>query len=422
MVSIRILLVNPPVYDFTAYDFWLRPYGMYRVAGQIQHACQLDWFDFLLAEARDEWGRGRFPEQIVSKPSSFRDIPRRYRRFGRPREEFQSFLRGTHGYDGVLVQTGMTYWYEGVRETIADLRRYQPGAAIVLGGPYATLCSEHARCLGADLVVRGAELQPLWEALRVPPSGALPFWPQIHNGVGIMKLTEGCPFRCTYCSVPLLYPEFKIRDLKGSLEEIRLLAGKGARNVAFYDDALLFRPDQVLIPFLHEILDQKLPVIFHTPNALNARLLDENLALLMVKAGFRTFFLGMDSIGSEWLANTGGKVRPGEFSAAVAALRKAGASAVTAYVIAGHPDSDAERIEQSMRFAHNCGARVVLSDFAPVPGTVDAERCRPWADPDEPLSHNKTAFAIRRLGFETLNRLNNLCTELNEQMRSEGLM
>jgi hypothetical protein len=29
----RILLVNPPIYDFSAYDFWLKPYGMPRVAG-----------------------------------------------------------------------------------------------------------------------------------------------------------------------------------------------------------------------------------------------------------------------------------------------------------------------------------------------------------------------------------------------------
>ena len=29
----RILLVNPPIYDFFAYHFWLKPSGMLRVAG-----------------------------------------------------------------------------------------------------------------------------------------------------------------------------------------------------------------------------------------------------------------------------------------------------------------------------------------------------------------------------------------------------
>ena len=29
----RNLLITPPIYDFSAYDFWLKPYGMMRVAG-----------------------------------------------------------------------------------------------------------------------------------------------------------------------------------------------------------------------------------------------------------------------------------------------------------------------------------------------------------------------------------------------------
>ena len=34
----RILLVNPPIYDFSAYDFWLKPYGLLRVAGYTARA------------------------------------------------------------------------------------------------------------------------------------------------------------------------------------------------------------------------------------------------------------------------------------------------------------------------------------------------------------------------------------------------
>jgi hypothetical protein len=32
----RVLLVNPPIYDFTVYDFWLKPYGLLRVFGQLR--------------------------------------------------------------------------------------------------------------------------------------------------------------------------------------------------------------------------------------------------------------------------------------------------------------------------------------------------------------------------------------------------
>ena len=43
----RILLVNPPIYDFTAYDFWLKPYGLLRVAGHLRHRAELRLFDYL---------------------------------------------------------------------------------------------------------------------------------------------------------------------------------------------------------------------------------------------------------------------------------------------------------------------------------------------------------------------------------------
>ncbi|MEN6385724.1 MAG: hypothetical protein ABFD79_11075 [Phycisphaerales bacterium] len=44
--KLSILLVNPPIYDFAAYDFWLRPLGMLSFAGKIADA-EFQLFDFL---------------------------------------------------------------------------------------------------------------------------------------------------------------------------------------------------------------------------------------------------------------------------------------------------------------------------------------------------------------------------------------
>src|SRR5687767_2473519 len=113
ITPMRVMLVNPPIYDFTAYDFWLRPYGLLRAAGRLD--AELTAFDFLVSEERDRWGRGRFPRQIIPTPAALSDIPRHFRRFGRPREEFRAFLKQRE-FDEVWVQTVMTYWYLGVRE------------------------------------------------------------------------------------------------------------------------------------------------------------------------------------------------------------------------------------------------------------------------------------------------------------------
>jgi radical SAM superfamily enzyme YgiQ (UPF0313 family) len=147
---------------------------------------------------------------------------------------------------------------------------------------------------------------------------------------------------------------------------------------------------------------------------LNARFIDPKLARLMVRAGFKSFFLGFESASYEWQKKSGGKVYSEEFSRAVAILHEAGAPSITAYLILGHPKGEDQEVEASMEFVRECGARVMLSEFAPIPGTPDGERSRAWIDLAEPLNHNKTAFTIRRLGANRVNVLKDLARRMNQ--------
>ena len=73
--------------------------------------------------------------------------------------------------------------------------------------------------------------------------------------------------------------------------------------------------------------------------------------------------------------------------------------------------------EDSILLAHSLGIRVMLSEFSPIPGTPDGEQGRRWVDLDEPLWHNKTAFAARRLGAGEINRLKRLVDQLNRRLQ-----
>jgi len=139
----------------------------------------------------------------------------------------------------------------------------------------------------------------------------------------------------------------------------------------------------------------------------------------MVRAGFKTFYLGFESISENWQKDTGSKVSSGEFSAAVKHLRDAGAinSNITAYQILGHPAIGDQQLEQSMYFVNSLGIRGMLADFSPVPGTPDGESCRRWVDLEEPLMHNKTAFPIILMGNDEVNRLKDLQRKLNRIIR-----
>ena len=432
MMKPKILLVSPPIYDFAAYDFWLKPYGLLSVAGYLRGQADFKLFDYLdranpfmqsqKGLESDRWGRGRFYCQHTPSPPVLESIPRHFRRFGLPRSMFTGFLTGAGQFDFVLIQTTMTYWYKGLEEVIEDVRRTCPQAKIILGGNYVTLCCDHAQTLGADLLVQGTNLEPLWEYLAIHPDLKQPaLWEDYDKLiVGVLKLTEGCPFNCTYCSVPKVYGKFKPRSLEHSLGELELLCRLGAGNVAFYDDALLFEADKVLIPFLSDVQKSNLRVNFHSPNALNARFITKDLAELMVRAGFQTFYLGFESASPQWQKQTGSKVFSDELEQATRYLLAAGAEPenITAYQILGHPHIDIQELEASMRFVSSLGIRGMLADFSPIPGTPDGEYCRKWVDLDEPLMHNKTAFPIILLGFDETNRLKDLQRRLNRKLTS----
>ncbi len=426
----RILLVNPPIYDFAAFDFWLKPYGMLSIAGKLRGRADFALFDYLdrLAPfsarqkslAPDRWGRGRFYFEKIQNPESLASIPRYFRRFGLPRDMFTDFLAKEKPFDFALVQTTMTYWYPGVREVTEDIRRLQPKAKIILGGNYVTLCSSHAKELEANLLVEGTNLESLWQYLKITPDLMQPALWEIYDKlkVGVLKLTDGCPFNCTYCSVPKVYSKFRPRPLECSLAEFELLRRLGVENIAFYDDALLFEPDVVLIPFLETVVKQQSKINLHSPNALNARFITSKLAELMVRSGFKTFYLGFESASPRWQKQTGSKVFSEELAQAVDKLTAAGASPdnITAYQILGHPSIYIQELEASMQFVHSLGIRGMLADFSPIPCTPDGEYCRKWVNLDEPLMHNKTAFPIIMLGFDESNRLKDLQRQLNRSL------
>jgi hypothetical protein len=417
----RILLVNPPIYDFTAFDFWLRPYGLLSVAGQLPAGAEMHLFDFLDCRTRtDTFGRGPFAHNRIPRPAPLADIPRHFYRFGRPRDEFRDFLKSHGPFDFALIQTVMTWWYPGIAESIADIRDISPSTKIILGGPYATLCASHANALGADLVLSSTDLAPLSSELGIPLDPAQPpLWNAYGSlDTGILKLSDGCPFKCTYCSTPQMYHGFTPRPQEKSLKELELMLSLGATNIAFYDDALLYRADEILLPFLHAAATRGLHTNFHTPNALHARYITPELAHTLVTSGFKTFYLGYESASRQLQDSTGGKVEDAHLASAIKNLLAAGASNenIAAYVLAGHPASTPEDIEQSMQHVHSLGIRIMLSDFSPIPGTPDAEAAAQLVDMTEPLNHNKTAWPIRHIGFDRLNRLKDVCRALNGKL------
>ncbi|MEE8540970.1 MAG: B12-binding domain-containing radical SAM protein, partial [Desulfobacterales bacterium] len=87
----HILLINPWIHDFAAYDFWAKPLGLLMLAGILRsHGFNISYIDcldrFHPSETRTavggKQGRGPYLKTRIPKPKRLEDIPRNYSRYG----------------------------------------------------------------------------------------------------------------------------------------------------------------------------------------------------------------------------------------------------------------------------------------------------------------------------------------------------
>ncbi|MBE0616403.1 MAG: cobalamin B12-binding domain-containing protein, partial [Proteobacteria bacterium] len=201
----RLLLVNPWIADVSAYNFWVRPLGLYAVAEWAsERGCDLALVDCLAPFPAP----GRFRREPVATPQALRGFPRRFARYGISPPEFRTRVASAGSFDAVLMTSAMGYWYPGVVWAVRELRTLLPGIPILLGGVYPTLWPEHARRhSGADQVLAGpleVRSDELAEALGLPREPARPRRPWwafgLHDGAPwtAVRTARGCPYRCSY--------------------------------------------------------------------------------------------------------------------------------------------------------------------------------------------------------------------------------
>jgi radical SAM superfamily enzyme YgiQ (UPF0313 family) len=306
----------------------------------------------------------------------------------------------------------MTYWYPGPFEAIRRVKARWPDVPVALGGVYATLCEEHARaCSGADavLVGPGEERAVRWVNAVTGEPRAAPFpagevWPahDLRRPQGYVALltARGCPFRCPYCAVHRLSPSgFAPRPPERVVDEISWCAHSlGARDVAFYDDALLVDAAHHVHPILDGVIARRLRLRFHAPNGLHVRFIDRSLARKMRRAGFATVRLGLESSDPGDQSRDGGKVDDASFARAVEALYGAGflAREVAAYVLIARPGQTVAQVRATVAYAHRLGVQVRPAQFSPIPGTPEWEVGAGWVralgDDADPLLHNNSLY------------------------------
>jgi radical SAM superfamily enzyme YgiQ (UPF0313 family) len=398
----HLLLINPWIYDFTAYDFWSKPLGLLTIAGILKKEgygiSYIDCLDRYNREVlklknsespkKDEFGRGSFYKEPIKKPAILKDIPRRYNRYGMTEEIFLNKLKILPPPQAVLITSIMTYWYPGVFRAIELIKEVFPGIPIILGGVYATLCFEHAsKFSGADYIIKGNSLRDLIKILEQHAGNKnndskyekglddlpYPAW-NLYSDLDYICIlsSRGCPYRCSYCASFRINPKLEFRNPKEVVKEIEYWhREREIKDFVFYDDALLINSEDSFLIILEGLIHKKLAVRLHTPNGIHVRMINEKIALKMYQAGVETIRLGFETVVPHLQSETGGKVTNLEFKKAVDYLLKAGfkTSQIGAYLLIGLPGQNLQEMVDSIHFVIDCGAHPRLAKFSAIPGT-----------------------------------------------------
>ena len=446
-----ILLVNPWIADFAAYDLWAKPMGLLYIGkflrkygynlALIDLQDRLKWSDKPNIGRYVHSGRGSYNKTIIDKPDLLQNIPRHYGLYGATPEQFKNELE-KYNPDAILLTSQMTYWYPGVKATIDILREYFPGKPVIMGGIYATLFPEHAqKIIQPDHLITGTGEKQVLQLLdnifdikrdhtKIPlfdDTGMLP-WDLYDDldSVGIMT-SRGCPYDCSFCATKTLHPRFTLRQPRDVVDEvIKVYQEYNVKQFAFFDDALFSNKENHIKPVLRALIDQGLGVRFHTPNGLFAREIDLELAELMKKAGFATVRLSLESSVKKWQKEASAKVSRQDFQKAVLNLKKAGYASrdIEAYLIMGLPGQKPEEVRESLDFVYQCHAISRLASFTPIPGSRDWKRSISEGyitSNIDPLLTNNTVYPCAGTNFPAaaFQELRHYSNRLNNKVRSQ---
>ena len=235
------------------------------------------------------------------------------------------------------------------------------GKIVIAGGPHVTYCQDEALTYFDAIVtgeaenvwpelLRDIELNQLKQVYKGTPcdmtSLPTPRYDLLPNKFFIKKViqaTRGCPFSCSFCTVPSLNPGFRLRPVADVIRDAsydKFSHWWQRKIVWFWDDNLTIKR-----PYIRQLLTEMIPLKkWWLTQASMDIAKDPELLDLMKASGCIGVFLGIESFGVDSLADANKRQNKiTNYKTAVKEIRKRGI-AVMAGFIAGFDHDDEQSI------------------------------------------------------------------------------
>lgn len=272
-------------------------------------------------------------------------------------------------------------------------RRYRAnGKTVIGGGPHVTFAIEEALHYFDAIVVGEAEsewtkilddfqngsLRKIYEGIPADladiPTPRYDLLPDKFFVKRVIQATRGCPFTCSFCTVPTLNPGFRMRPVEKIVEDIHYdqFAHWWQRKIVwFWDDNLTIHRKfarkllRAMIPLKKWWLTQASMDIAKDPALLD----------LMEESGCIGVFFGIESFGEQSLKEARKQQNKAEqYAEKIDALHRRGICVMAGF-ISGFDGDSVATIRDMARRLYDVGVDVpFLSILTPFRGTVAYEK------------------------------------------------
>ncbi len=277
--------------------------------------------------------------------------------------------------------TGMNIHLDGMKSII--LRCQQAGAGVVLGGPLCTL--DATAFQGVDHFVLNEAEQTLPAFVKDLQNGTphrvytsdtfpslastpVPMWSLINMknySSMVMQYSRGCPYNCEFCGISRLNGRIpRTKASEGITAELDALYNAGWRSGVFIvDDNFIGnrkKLKQEILPAMETWMKaHRHPFTFMTEVSINLAD-DEQLVAQMVRAGFDSVFIGIETPSDDGLSECGKKHnRHRDLVQSVKRLQKGGLM-VSAGFIVGFDSDPPDIFDKQIRFIQDSGITTAM--------------------------------------------------------------
>jgi len=296
------------------------------------------------------------------------------------------------------------------QQIIAFVREMAPWARVLVGGPHVSLAGEeYLKETGADVgflsesevllprvceaLTNGGRLDDI-EGLvlnddgHVHTTGPIQFvrdldrfpFPDytrfssiINNGRMIdpypLITSRGCPYHCTYCSVPqIVGRKLRTRSPQNVVEELRLAQERhDSTHFHILDDNFTLHMGWAK-EVCQALIEADLGMTWDTPNGVRADRLDRELLELMYAAGCRSISIGIEAVDDRVLEAVKKVEKLDQIRRAIGLAHDAGIH-VLGFFIIGLPYSNIETDLKTVDFVKETGIEGFWGIMTPYPHT-----------------------------------------------------